>query len=58
MVRQWVEVIAFAAYNSSPPNTPLKAEGQFTARNSVMIVITWGCSPRVIVSLMVPSGVT
>ena len=58
MVRQWIEVTAFAACSSDLPNTLLKAEGQFTTRNSVMIVVTWECSPRVTASLMVPSGVT
>ena len=58
MVRQSIEVTTFAACNSGMSNTPLKAEGQFTARNSVMIVVTRRCSPRVTASVIIPLGTT
>ena len=57
IVRQWIDVTAFRALNNSLLSTLLKADGQFTARKLIIMVVIQGGSPRVTASLIVPSGI-
>ena len=54
IVRQLIDITAFRALNNGQLNTSLKADGHFTVRKSITIVVVQGGSPRVTACLMVP----
>ena len=58
MVKQWIDVTAFKAFNIGLPSILLKAGGHFITRKSITIVAARGGSHKVTTSLMVPLGIT
>ena len=53
-----MDVTTFRVLNRGLPRTPLKADRNFITRKSITVVTIQGASPRVMASLIVPSGIT